>query len=323
MSSTRALLLAGASLLLAGAPSAARDPVRYVAFAWVRGDGADRCPSQPEMTAAVRARLGRDPFSAGAPVSAEVSVERAADRWRARLIFRDAGGAVLLRRDLDDGSPDCATIASAVALSVSLALVPTAEPTPVPQRFEAPEPPPRPPPPPPPPPRERARTTLGAEVVLRGLLQRGTPGVVWRLDVPLGRRWALWGAVAFDPERRTDPDPSWALGMTRATLGACWRPLSWWRFEFDACLGASVGLVHAVTVGLAPIEPGNYPWLAAVGELHLVARPRSPLVLDLGASAALAFVRNDFVTRSMGREASVFAQDSPALTLSLAGGVEF
>ena len=63
--------------LLAASPAAAQEPLRAVPFSWVRGDGADRCPSPADMMTAVRARVGRDPFSPAATTSAEASVERA------------------------------------------------------------------------------------------------------------------------------------------------------------------------------------------------------------------------------------------------------
>ncbi len=308
--------------LLAASPAAAQEPLRAVTFSWVRGDGADRCPSPADMMTAVRARVGRDPFSPAATTSAEASVERVADRWRARLLFRDAQGAVILRRDLDDASPACDTIAVAVAVSVTLALAPTPPRAPL----VDPEParPPAPPPAPPPPPAQRARPrlTLAGEALV-GPLPGVAYGVVARIEGSVLPHASLYGSVAFEPEVRTGASGEWAFGMTRASLGACahGRALAW--LTLAGCGGASVGFTHAVTHGPSPLEPGNYPWLAATVDLRIVAHPVGPLLIDVGAATSLAFVRNDFVVTTSGiAPAAVYTQSLLSLAVSLGLGLE-
>ncbi|MFO0650661.1 MAG: hypothetical protein U0326_30845 [Polyangiales bacterium] len=324
----RVALIAGLAVCALTPRAAAQEPLHMVTFAWARGDGADRCPTQAAMMSSVRARLGHDPFSLLASVSAEASVERVADRWRARLIIRDGQGAALLRRELEDGSERCDTIAGAVVLSVTLALTPPPPGTPPPAVDHERAPPvvlsvpeaPRPAQAPPPTPREPLRTSLGGEV-LWGPLPDLVPGVVWRLDVPITRRVGLYGAATLNPEQRMSSDARWSFGMTRATVGLCakGRPLS--RLEIDLCAGLSLGLVHVVTFGPTPVEPGNYPWFAAQIEAHAVVNLVGPLFVDLGATASAAFVRSDFVITGF-TPTSVFAQSSVGVTGVFALGVE-
>lgn len=296
-------------------------------FAWARGEGADRCPTQAAMMSAVRARLGRDPFSLLSSVSAEASVERASDRWRARLIIRDAEGTPVLRRELEDGSERCDTIAGAVVVSVTLALAPPPRGDPAPAVDPERAPPlvlnvverPRPAPAPSPP-REPLRTSLGGEA-LWGPLPDAVPGVVWRLDVPITRRVGLYGAAALNPEQRMSSDARWSFGMTRATAGLCAKGRPAGRFEIDLCAGLSLGLVHVVTFGPTPVEPGNYPWFAAQVEAHGVVSLVGPLFVDVGATASAAFVRNDFVVTGF-TPTSVFAQSSVGVSGSFALGFE-
>jgi hypothetical protein len=309
------------------ARASAQETLHTVTFAWARGDGADQCPTQASMMGAVRARLGRDPFSLLASVSAEASVERANDRWRARLIIRNGRGEAVLRRELDDASAACETIAGAVVVSVTLALAPppAGDPTPA---FDPERAPPvrldvapvASPPVVPPPPRERARTSLGGEA-LWGPLPEVAPGVVWRLDAPVSQRFAVFGAVALTPEQRTS-DARFAFGMTRGAVGLCARAHPSQRFELDVCAGLSLGLVHVVTFGPTPVEPGNYAWFAGQLEGHALARVAGPLFVDLGASVAAAVIRSDFVVAGPV-PVSVFAQSPVALAGAFAVGVEF
>lgn len=321
----RVALIAGLAACAVTPRAAAQEALHMVTFAWARGDGADRCPTQAAMMSSVRARLGHDPFSLLASVSAEASVERVADRWRARLIIRDGAGAALLRRELEDGSESCDTIAGAVVLSVTLALAPPPAGAPRPAVDRERAPPvvlsvPEVPRPAPSPPREPLRTSLGGEV-LWGPLPDVVPGVVWRLDVPITQRVGVYGAATLNPEQRMSSDARWSFGMTRATAGLCakGRPLR--RLEIDLCAGLSFGLVHVVTFGPTPVEPGNYPWFAAQIEAHAVVSLVGPLFVDLGATASAAFVRSDFVITGF-TPTSVFAQSSVGVTGAFAVGVE-
>ncbi len=315
-----------AAALLAPSVGSAQGAPETLALSWVRGDGADECPPAAGVMAAVRTRLGRDPFDPEAPVSAEASVARMEGRWRARLVFRDPTGAVLLRRDLEDPSPGCETITTAVALSITLGLAPDgparAAPTPLPRSVVDPEPLPRAPDPlqPSGPPPLRTRVSAGAEL-LWGPLPGTAPGATLRVESAWSPRGSASVSVGFQPERRTEaPDDVWAFGMTRATLGLCARTIPLPRLELSACAALSAGLVHGVSFGPQPVAPGNYPWAAAGVELRAAVRVVGPVRLMAELSPGWAFARNRFV--ALGRAEPVHAQAWWTLAAGLSVGVE-
>lgn len=316
----RSALCLAVGIVAVGASASAQDPLRAVSLAWVRGPGAEGCPSQRAIRSAVRARLGRDPFRDDAAVTAEVHVARVEGRWRATLALREEGGAETLRRELSDASEGCDTVADAVVESLSLALD-VAPPSPPPEAPPAPASAPVRAPPPTPT-RARARTVLAAELLL-GALPGLATGVVWRLEVPVARRWLHgWGSMALHPERDTPaPDDAWAFGMTRLSAGLCarWAPAS--RVDASGCAGLAFGLVHAVTRSASPIAPGNYPWAAATMEARAALRPAGPLVVELTAGVSYAFARNEFI--AVGRAAPVYSQSLFAGAFSAGVGLDF
>lgn len=256
-----------------------------VALAWVRAEGAERCASTAALQEAVRARLGRDPFDPRAAVSVEGQVARVEGGWRAWLVFRDADGSVLLRRELRDTAEDCATLSAAAALSLSLALAPVAPstpsaPTPIDDAERAPPPILDAPPvrATPTPPRVASRTTLGAGAeLLVGALPGVAPGAVVRVESAWSSRVVAALRVAFQPERRTEaPDDLWAFGMTRASIGLCARTAPHARVELLGCVQLSGGLVHGVSFGLRPVAPGNYGWASAGVEGRATVRLAGP-----------------------------------------------
>jgi len=311
-------------MLLGTGRAAAQEAPETVAFSWVRGEGADACPAASVVMRAVRERLGRNPFDPEAPLSAEAAVARAEGQWRARLIFRDATGAVLLRRDLEDTSADCDTLTAAVALSLSLGLAPTVPPPPPPPPpARDPERPPREPDPPPRPrtaPRAVSRLSAGAEM-LWGPLPGAAAGATVRAETTWGTHWGAALSVGFQPERRTDPpDDVWAFGMTRATLSLCARTSPWPTVELTGCAALSAGLVHGVSFGPLPVAPGNYPWAAVGPELRAAVRVWGPVRVSAGLHPGWAFARSRFV--ALGRDAPVLAQSTWTLAATLAIGVE-
>lgn len=319
-----------AAALLAPSVASGQGAPETLAFSWVRGEGADGCPPASAVMVAVRTRLGRDPFDPEAPLSAESSVARVEGRWRARLVFRDPSGAVLLRRDLEDASEGCETITTAVALSVSLGLAPQGSTRPVrsppPTPAVDPEPLPRetnpsgPRPEPAGPTPRWTRVSAGAEL-LWGPLPRAAPGATVRVESAWSPRWSAAVSVGFQPERRTEaPDDVWAFGMTRATLGLCARTSPRARLELSGCAALSAGLVHGVSFGPQPVAPGNYPWAAARVELRAAVRVVGPVRVMAELSPGWAFARNRFV--ALGRVDPVHAQAGWAFAAGLAVGVE-
>ena len=132
--------------------------------------GLDRCPTARELTDAVAARLGYDPFAMtppkDGPVDVVVTVKRQKERVVGKLVLGGAHGG---ERVIE--SSDCREAVDALAVAVAIGIDPSSLAGPTP------EPPPPPPPPvieapPPPPPLEKtepapppARSALQGRVV--------------------------------------------------------------------------------------------------------------------------------------------------------------
>ena len=142
-----ASLLAGGVALICGALAAgARAEPSPVRFGWVRGRGADTCPSRREIADQIAERLGRSPFTEGAARSIDAVVTRSEAGWRAEIYVREQDGAPAGARELTSEAPDCGPLASACVLAIALAIDPEAvtrpPPPPVPRGPSAPPPPP-------------------------------------------------------------------------------------------------------------------------------------------------------------------------------------
>jgi len=170
-----------ATLLLFPRPALASPVARFI---YVRGLGAEACPDEDTMKAAVSARLGYDPFRVVAKTTLTAQIARENGVFRGHVKLVDEAGQERGARSLESRSDDCKDLGEALALSMSIALDPLSvlapatpkppeppppeppppEPKPPEPKPEAPRPPPPvvPPPPPPPPPRERAKLGLGA-----------------------------------------------------------------------------------------------------------------------------------------------------------------
>ena len=91
---------------------------------YVRGEGADSCPDEPEMRRAVAIRLGYDPFRplASTTLTAEIRRENGAFRGRVKLV--DDAGVERGARELESRASDCRDLTAAMALSMSIAIDP-------------------------------------------------------------------------------------------------------------------------------------------------------------------------------------------------------
>ncbi len=107
---------------------------------YVRGEGAESCPDEPEMRRAVATRLGYDPFRplATTTLTAEVKRDKGVFRGRVRLV--DDAGVERGARDLESRADDCRDLTTAMALSLSIAIDPLSM-----MRAPRPEPDPAPP----------------------------------------------------------------------------------------------------------------------------------------------------------------------------------
>lgn len=204
-----------AALFASCAPALAQAEPAAVKLDYVRGPGAETCPDDAGMRAAVRARLAYDPFRDGATTTVVTSVQARRKELRARIELRDAQGVVIGSRELVSPDSDCSELARAVALAIAIAIdpvsvlrVPLPEPSAVivPPMLSEPAAPPSPPattlPPPPlpapvatpavPPPAAAGPHLRATSAVLLGAgpTPRLTPGA--RLGV--GARWPLVSA---------------------------------------------------------------------------------------------------------------------------------
>ncbi|MDB4929198.1 MAG: hypothetical protein JWM10_1682, partial [Myxococcaceae bacterium] len=169
-------------------------------------------------------------------------------------------------------------------------------------------------------PRERAWMTLAVEQSW-GAAHDATLGFAWRVEVPLSRRWRLFGGVAFQPESYPFRGLyEWSFGMTRATLGGCVRAGPWAWLDVEGCAGAAVGELHVVSYRPANVSPWSGSWFSAVGELHVLLRPWRRLVIDASGSATVLPFDAYVVSPYNG---SFVEKPRFMLTASFGAGVEF
>src|SRR5262249_43222302 len=120
VSGVAAVALLSSPLALAGEPS------RLV---YVRGEGASTCPNESTLRQAIAARIGFDPFGAGARPSARevrVIIDRRAGGLTAIVEVRGEDGALEGERSIESSASSCEELASAVVVTVSVALDPSA-----------------------------------------------------------------------------------------------------------------------------------------------------------------------------------------------------
>lgn len=292
--------------------SAEAAPTERYRLSWVRGKGAEECPGAEQLAQAVRQRLGRDPFASEAARDIEGSVARIDDFWQARLNVLDAHGVVLGSRDLSAQAPTCALLADAVALAIALTIDPSpplnppanaitpAPIQPLPAPMATVSPPPAAPAPAPAPPRQRAPASstfgMGASAngsILFGGLPRPAAGGELGVDLRLARPFRLALGVAFYSEARTNR-AEFAIGLTAASLGACFDALNKPKVGLDACAGFQAGALHVVVYSPDPTSPGERLWLAGRIGPRLRWRFAPPVELVLGGAAVLPLIRHDF-----------------------------
>jgi hypothetical protein len=115
------------------AAAAAGEPsIEAVDLSWARSPEADSCLSGSDVRRAVRARLGRDPFTE--PFQKEIAgfVSRKVGRWTADIVVRDNRLGRVGNRRLDSAGADCHELDQAVILTVTLIIDPNASLQPAP-----------------------------------------------------------------------------------------------------------------------------------------------------------------------------------------------
>jgi hypothetical protein len=303
------LISAGLGLLVLAASSAAHAGDR-VRLEWMRGAGADECPSGATMAAEITRRLGRDPFASDAAVAIEVAVRREGTAWTAHIQSRGESGAITAARDLRSEAPTCAALASAVALAVALTIDP-----------EAAQAPPEPAPVPAPVPAPGIHSVWVARLdVTRGLLPHVAPGpaLVGRFEirapvsVAAGIRWLPDGSTS---------DGGFAFGMTSGWVGPCVDALRRGPVALGLCWNLLAGEIHAVVEDTRQADPGSEPWFATSGSAHATWRFAGPVGAELGLEAMAPLGPYDL--QAKGCDVVVFRQTSLVAIVSLGLAMTF
>lgn len=315
--------------LLGGVAMANAEAVKGPATArlsWVRTSGAESCVDAAALEADVDLRLGRDAFGGTPSRSIEGVISRTSKGWIAHLYIRNEAGALLGEREIGSDAEACTSLSSAVGLAIALAIDPEAALAPPPSSASsaplvasASVSPPRstttiaasvPPPNAP-----IAREPEGTHVALRAGVTSGlVPRVasVFALDFEPARDWLVrprLGAL-FVPSTRTT-DGAFGFGVTAARLAGCHDLAGDDAAAVTICVGALVGVVHAVVYGLEPITPGDRAWAGASTAADARVRLFGPLSLVASFDAIWPFVRHRFLIEGKGSE--VFQQPFVAL----------
>ncbi len=303
-----ACALLAPSLCRAQAPHA--EP--HYALSWVRGEGAEQCPSGRDLTREVEARVGRALFDATAERSVEIQVSRESGSYHSNVYVRAADGQAIGRRALESNEASCAPIFQATVLAVALVIDPDAEPqgahpnavaTFEPLAGASPAAPPAPAPPiatvapampraapregasrSPPPAHEepsRALSTLALRSVLSGSLVPGTsPGLALDFSVRPAERWGFSaGALYLSPTTASRATGRVQIGLSAAALGVTFDAARVDRVRLMLEAAAWGGALETAVMSPTPTAPGPFPFLA----------------VDLGARAQIALSRGVFV----------------------------
>jgi hypothetical protein len=142
----RACLVVAALLVLAPRSALAGASARLV---YVRGPGAETCPGEAAVRAAVSTRLGYDPFFAWAHETLYAEITQADGAYHAAIKLVGDDSRLRGARDLAVRSDDCSTVIDAMGLTISLTIDPTS--LTGPRAAPPPDPAPASPPPPAPP----------------------------------------------------------------------------------------------------------------------------------------------------------------------------
>ena len=91
---------------------------------YVRDKGAEECPDEQALRAAVAARLGYDPFFPYAKATLFAEITGDAGTFRAKVKLVDEGNVVRGNREIEHKGPRCADLVDAMALTMSIAIDP-------------------------------------------------------------------------------------------------------------------------------------------------------------------------------------------------------
>jgi hypothetical protein len=299
---------------------AARAETGY-ALSWVRGEGAEQCPSGRDLTREVEARVGRALFDAAAERSVEVQVSRENGSYHSNVYVRAADGQTIGRRALESNEASCAPIFQATVLAVALVIDPEAEPrddhpkavatfapvassipavppapspaarvaavTPAPSAVSSPSPTPTFQAP------AHALSTLSVRGVLSSALVPGTsPGLALDFSIRPAKDWGFSaGALYLSPTIASRDTGRVQIGLSAATLGATFDAarLDHVRLMLEA--DAWGGALQTAVLSPTPTAPGPFAFLA----FELGARAQTALsrgvFAEIGGGLAVPLLR--------------------------------
>ncbi len=280
--------------LALGAPAPVRATERPTAtLDYLRqGRTASECPDEATFRALVGAKLGYDPFAAGAPSSLRVVLRRTGSDLSGTLTLA-SGGTARGERTLHAAGDGCDELAASLALAAAVAIDPDAAargPTPAaapvaaePPVATAPPPPEPPPPTAPPPPSEpptnaasapNAEHALGPRFIAGVFIPWGlTPGIMPGARLGGGFDADSW-LVMLEASATLESSKSSPLGTVTAQL-------------FDAALVPCFRPTLTASVALALCAAGRIGMLSSDAEQVTRAAPQKDLIGSLGPRAGL------------------------------------
>ena len=280
MSHRRSLASLSAAIALSAAATARADgPHPEATLEVTREAGADACPDQPSLRAAIAARLGRDAFaprrkpkepSARPPTHVEVRFRAVDGILIAHVELREGQGPVRAR-DVTSTSLDCVELAEATSLALGIAIDPVGPPPPPapvseppprvilvpgpPQRIEVPAPPPPP-------------SKLSLRVAADGVIAFGTaPAPAFGASLEVDARWrsvsiGLEGRALASTSLEAAGGGTVSSSLLLASLVPC-AHFGLARF----CGLASLGALQGRGAGVAAPERDTTPFAALGGRV--------------------------------------------------------
>jgi hypothetical protein len=290
------LSIVASAAVVASFPRTARaDASAHLVY--LRGPGAEQCPGEAAIRAAVSSRLGYDPFFPWAHDTLFAEIDRSNDAFRAVVKLVDANNLQRGSRELSVRGSDCSAVIDVLALTISL----TIDPSSVVGGPKADEPPPAEAPPPSQStvsPAAASQPTIAPEPEgppavpdpwLRRPEPNERPGTRPRQANPVSWQMALgtlaavdaapapnagftlsvgatWRIFSFDLEARADL-PSQGASMVAAMEVRSWLvagslvPCAHFAFVFG-CPVVSVGAVGATARGIQLPRDDYGPWWA-------------------------------------------------------------
>lgn len=252
---------------------------------YVRGPGAEECPGEQAVHAAVGARLGYDPFFAWARDTLFVEITRTGGEFHADLKLVDDRNLLRGGREISVTSTDCTAAIDAIGLTISLTIDPSSLLNPAPSRpatVPQPEVQPEVPPSSPQVSREvQARAPRSPSERFSGHIGAGAVASFGTApDATLGPTLfagASWRSLSLDVEGRADLPASGAVQGTSARVRS-WLvvgsvvPCVHLGGPFG-CVVLSGGSLGATSLGISMPRTDHAPWwgagLRAGGELPL------------------------------------------------------